>query len=348
MKKRIAALLLLLSLIILPLTACKGDTAPKEKSKIYYLYFDTVCTVTDYSGLSGEDFSTLCTLIEDELMRYHRLFDIYNSYSGVTNICDINAAEGESVAVSDELIDFLLYAKEIYTLTGGEVNIALGTVLALWHDEREAASLNPEGARLPDAEKLATLSHHTDIDKLLIDKASGTVRLLDPHMRLDVGALGKGYAAKKIIELLEERGYTSVLLNLGGNVSAVGTKWGGAPFVAGVRNPAPQSSLDRYVATLDIIDASLSTSGDYERFYTVGGVDYHHIIDKDTLMPSDTGFRSVTVLGPDPAVTDALSTALFCLSFDEGRELISSISGYEAFWIFDDGRTEKTEGFKTK
>lgn len=344
--KKLVSLFLSFIFLLMPLllTGCKRGENPSPKSEIYYLYFDTECVITDYAGLTDKEFDRMCDIVEEELALYDSLLDIYSSRAGVTNLKDVNDAAGTTVKVCPELCDFLLYAEEMYDLTGGQVNVALGSVLSLWHAEREAAKLPGAEPKLPDEEALYEAVLHTDIENLIVDKAASTVRLGDPNMRLDVGALGKGYAAKKILERLEEAGFSRFILNLGGNVSASGVKPNGDKFVAGIKNPEPQSSLDRYTARLELCDKSLSTSGDYERFYTVLGIEYHHIIDPDTLFPS-VGFRSVTVLGADPSVTDALSTALFTMSIESGRALAKEL-GVSVYWILDDGSLEHTSGFK--
>ena len=343
--KKLVAFVLLLIFACLPLSlfGCKQST-PTPKTELFYFYFGTESAITEYEGLSDSEFERMCYIVEDELSRYHSLLDIYYSYSGVTNLKDVNEAGGKTTAVSAQLCDFLLYAKDMYEKTAGRVNIAMGSVLSLWHDEREAAKKPGAVAKLPDQAALSEAAKHTDINNLIIDREECTVTLADPNMRLDVGALGKGYVAKRITDRLVASGFSSFILNLGGNISAVGTKSGGERFAAGIKNPSPTSSLDRNVARLELFNKSLSTSGDYENFYTVEGVRYHHIIDPDTQMPSAYGYRSVTILGADPSITDALSTALFTVSVERGRAIAESLC-VSVFWLHADGRIEYTDGF---
>ena len=181
-------------------------------------------------------------------------------------------------------------------------------------------------------EKLEEAAKHTDITKLVIDEESGTVTLADPLMKLDVGAIAKGYATECAARSLEEKGITGYVLNVGGNVRTIGTKPDGEPWTVGLENPDGQDFLE-YLA-LD--GQSLVTSGSYQRYYYVDGKAYHHIIDPATLMPAE-GYVSVSVICENSGLGDALSTALFCMPLEEGMTLVESLDGVEALWLTVDG-----------
>ena len=140
---------------------------------------------------------------------------------------------------------------------------------------------------------------------------------------------------------LEERGVTGYVLNVGGNVRTIGTKPGGVGWTVGVEDPL---GGDGYIAYLSLSGESLVTSGSYQRYYIVDGKRYHHIIDPDTLMPAE-GFVSVSVLTKNSALGDALSTALFCMTLEEGSALVESLDGVEAEWVFPDGTRELSSGW---
>lgn len=341
MRRFLSLALVLLSLLPC-ITGCSVRNAPKEKS--YFSYFDTFTTISSYAGDGEARFLENCAAVEDLLSRYHKLFDIYNPYDGANNLYTVNEMAGVApVKVDGELIDFLLYAKEIYELTEGETNIALGAVLSLWHDCR-AAALDGGNATLPDPAALKEAEAHTSIDLLVIDEAAGTVYLTDADASLDVGAIGKGYAVERAAALLEERGAAGYVLNVGGNLHAIGTKPDGEGWVTGITDPKGGDAL---LATLTLSDAALVTSGNYERYYTVDGERYHHIIDKDTLYPA-RGFSSVTVLTADSGLADALSTALFCMTYEEGAALLSSLPEADALWVTETGEIKMTDGMKQK
>jgi len=169
---------------------------------------------------------------------------------------------------------------------------------------------------------------------LEIDDVNNTVRSTDPKAALDVGALGKGYATEMAARALEDAGVTSYVLNIGGNIRIIGTKPDGTGWKTGIKDPADPDA--QYSAFLNLANTSCVTSGSYERFFTVGGQQYHHIIDSSTQMPA-AYFPSITVVTKDSGLADALSTALFCMDYEAGSALVASLDGVEALWITFDG-----------
>ncbi|MGM9632321.1 MAG: FAD:protein FMN transferase [Eubacteriales bacterium] len=306
-----------------------------------YTLFDTVSYIYSYRGDTEEAFGEICEEVWSLLEDYHCLFDIYHEYSGVVNLCTLNKnAGGEALEVSPKLIEFLLYAKELCVLTDGEMNIMMGAVLSPWHDARE------DGTYIPSDEVLGEAGKHISIDSLVIDEENNTVRIADANARIDVGALGKGYATEKAAQLLESKGIGHYVLNIGGNIRIIGTKVDGTGWKTGIKNP---SDTGTFAEIVYIADTSCVTSGDYERYFTVGGKKYHHIIDKDTLMPAEY-FSAITVITKDSALADALSTALFCMSYEDGLALLGKIENelgakVDVLWIYPDGVKKMTDGF---
>lgn len=341
MKRLRIPILILISALLLTALSC--GRADEPMSATYYEYFDTVCYIRSYADESEESFSENCAEVEALLKEYHRLFDIYHEYDGMNNLCTVNLNAGISpVKVDRRLTEFLLYAKEMYALTDGEINIAMGSVLSLWHGCRESAAKTPENAALPDGAELSEAAKHISIDSIVIDESASTVYISDTQTSIDVGAIGKGYAAERAAELLQQRGVSSYVLNLGGNLRAVGSKPNGDGWVTGITDPSAPSS-NAFAARIILSDSSCVTSGSYERCFTVGGKEYHHIIDKDTLFPSEH-FVSVTVITRDSALADALSTALFCMTYEDGLALCTNIGSVDAIWIKKDGSILSTEG----
>ena len=349
--KRSIAILLCAVVLACSLTACKtqgtsdpsGD--PKPQAKSYYEYFDTVTVIFSYCNDSPATFEDNCAAVAALLEEYHRLFDIYYEYAGINNLKTVNqSAAVAPVKVDAKLIELLLYAKEIHTRTGGMTNAALGSVLTLWHAAREHGIDHPESAALPNTDALAEAAKHTDIGQLVINVEDSTVFFADPAMRLDVGAIAKGYVAEKAAQLLISRGVTSYVLNLGGNLRAIGTKPSGNGWITGITNPDKTSDED-FVCKVVLKDTSLVTSGNYERFYTVNGKRYHHIIDPNTSMPAEH-FSSVSVFTPDSGLADALSTALFCMTYEEGLALVGQLGNVEVIWVDLSGNLYKTDGIE--
>ena len=328
--------------VLAALCGCGAGNDEGPKGKSYFSCFDTVSYIYSYAGDSAERFDELSAEAFAVLEEYHRYFDIYHEYAGENNLCTLNKnAGGDAITVDEKLIDFLLYTKELYTLTDGEINVMLGAVLHPWHECREAASNDPASAHIPDEDELREAAKHTDISLLEIDEKNCTVRISDPAASIDVGAVGKGYATEMAAQRLEKLRGKSYVLNVGGNIRIVGTRPDGTGWDTAIKDP--QAPDERYALKLNISDTSCVTSGVYERYFTVDGVRYHHIIDKDTLYPADY-FSSLTVLTKNSGLADALTTALFCMPLDEGKALVESLDGVEAIWIFPDGNIEFSTG----
>ena len=338
-RKRAVSGFFLMMTVLLCMSGCG-----REKLHSYTLYtaFDTETNLQFFAKES--DAGHIYEVFKTELERYHQLFDIYHDYKDVHNIKTINDNAGIApVAVDEEIINMLKLSVQIGEKSGGSMNAAMGSVLAIWHDYRMAGLDDPEAAALPAMEELTEAAGHTDIRKLIIDEENNTVYLSDPEMSLDVGAIAKGYAVAKLGELLEKEGVTSGLLDVGGNILAIGSKKDGSLWRIALQNPDLDSEK-AYIHVLGLSDTALVTSGDYQRFYTVDGKKYHHIIDADTLMPADY-FTSVSVLCKDSGLADALSTALFSMDEQSGRKLAESIGGVEVLWVYKDGHESMTDGF---
>lgn len=317
---------------------------PDKQTATYMDVFDTVTTVT-VCGVDAATFAAQQEQLHGFLSEYHRLYDVYNSYPDLTNLKTVNdAAGGAPVAVDDRILDLLEYGVAAHARTRGRVNILSGSVLRLWHDRRTAA-LDGEPATLPDAAALAEAGKHVDITALVIDRAAGTVQLTDPAARLDVGAIAKGFVAERAAAYVADTfGWTAALLSVGGNIRAVGGKTATTPFTVGIQNP-DLTSAQAYLCTVGVRDMSVVTSGDYQRYYTVDGQRYAHIIDMDTLYPA-TYMQAVTVLCRDSALADELSTALFTMPVEQAVTYVSGVADAEALFVLTDGSLRYTAGFE--
>lgn len=329
MVKKIIPLLLVLVL----LSGC-GEKEKQVYQTVFLDVFDTVTTLRGYEE-SEQAFQQRAEQVHQALQEYHKLFDIYNDYPG--GLKQVNDNAGISpVQVDRAVLDLLKDCRDYYELTHGRVNVAMGSVLYLWHEAREAGLNDPEHAALPEMEKLKEAAKHTSFDTVLLDEKAGTVYLSDPSQRLDVGAVAKGWTAQRVSQLLPE-GY---MLNLGGNVCTRGVKPGGGKWNIAVQSP---NAGEDNLCVVSLSGQSLVTSGDYQRSYTVDGKRYHHIIDPDTLMPSEY-WRSVTILCDDSGLADCLSTALFLLPLEEGKALAEQYN-VEVMWVDADMNITQTPGF---
>ena len=333
--KRFLALFLSLSLLLCGCTGAGEER--KQYSATFLTVFDTVTTIVG-RDTSEAAFSEKAQAVHDDLLRYHQLFDIYKEYEGLNNLKTINDHPGEAIAVDRAVIDLLIDCKTYYGLTNGRVNAAMGSVLYLWHEAREDGLNDMANAYLPDGEALAEAAKHTSWDNILIDEENCTVTITDPGLRLDVGAVAKGWSVQRAAE----NAPAGLLISVGGNVCATGPKdESGTPWVVGVQDP---DGGDNYLHTLYLNKGSMVTSGDYQRAYLVDGEIYHHIIDPDTLYPGKL-WRAVTVVCPDSGLADALSTALFLLPKEEGQKLLDK-SGSYAMWVDAEGNIYYSTGFE--
>lgn len=331
---RLLAAVLVPALLLALLAGCSSRSG--NRTVTWYGLFDTAITLS--SRTAGEaEFQQTSQAVYALLERLHRLFDIYHDYEGLNNLKTVNDQAGIApVPVDGVVLEMLRSCRDYETLTGGVVNVAMGSVLQLWHQARETALADPASAAVPDGQALAQAAAHTDPDDIILDFQAGTVYLADGQMRLDVGAIAKGWAARKAAELLPE-GY---LLSVGGNICASGPKQSpDTPWTIGIRDP----DGDGYLRTVAITGGSVVTSGDYERFFTVDGVDYCHIIDPETLQPARR-WRSVTVICADSDLADALSTALFILPQEQGQALLDQVNA-QALWVTPQGRLLTSPGF---
>ena len=357
--KKCTALLAAVSLCTGLLAGCGKNDAPsvstaqggaQRYSTIFYDAFDTVTQVIAYCDSEAE-FQQQMEALHEDLLAYHERYDIYNDYDGVVNVKTINDNAGKApVQVDDKILGMLELARKMYDTTDGRLNIAMGSVLRIWHDYREAAEKNDSEAdnTLPTRQELDAAAQHCDINDLVIDEEAKTVYLTDPEMSLDVGSVGKGYAVEMVAQAAEARGLTSALISVGGNLRAIGTKPDGSQWSGGVENPWNASEVytadSSYVSAVNMSDKALVTSGDYQRYFVVDGVRYHHLIDPETLWPAKY-FNGVSVLCPDSGVADCLTTGLFCMPLEEGQKLVERLDGVEALWCTTDGQLVKSSGW---
>ena len=335
--------LLVVVVLALNTTAC-GLNKPTRYEATFLRLFDTKTTIIAYTD-DKEEFARHSQLIYDSLSEYHQLYDIYNSYEGINNLKSVNEQAGKvPVKVDRRIIDLLKFSKLWYDKTDGNVNIAYGAVLSIWHDYRKKGIEAPDSAELPPMDSLAEAAKHTDINSIIINEEESTVYLKDAGMRLDVGAIAKGYATEQVCQLAIKNGFTSGLISVGGNVRAIGLKaLNSQPWNVGIQNPEIESKLPE-LHILDITDASLVTSGIYERYYTVNGIDYHHIVDPDTMFPS-VEYKSVSIISKDSGVADALSTAIFNMDIEDGMGFIEELEDVEAFWVLKNGEQRFSSHF---
>ena len=345
--KKIISLILIFTFCLPTFTSCNKGIELQKFTDYSFDYFDTVTTIIGYEE-NEETFHQNCEKVKTQLEEYHRLYDIYTFYNGLNNLAVVNSLENgkhNKISVNKKIIDLILFSKEMYRKTNGKVNIAAGSVLSIWHNARLAGLDNPEEATLPNKKALKEASLHTNIEDVIVDSEKNTVWLKDNEMTLDVGAVAKGYAVEQIGEYMKSIGLSSYLLNVGGNVKVINQPADDDSWTVGIENSDTENLDEPYTEILKISNNSLVTSGNYQRFYTVNGKNYNHIIDPLTLFPAEY-YNSVSVLCQNSGIADALSTALFCMSVEEGNEVLKNFDNVEVLWVTTGGEKIYTDNFK--
>ncbi len=337
MKKRFLAWLIVLVVLFSVAGCSSADEAAYQKYRSYFFdTFDTVVSLTAYARDEAE-FKHYAALLQTEMTRYHQIFDQYHAYEGVQNLYAVNHGAAKApVQAEPELMALLLQVRSWRERYGGALNPAMGAVLTLWHDARE------DGIALPDAAALADAALHMDESDVILDEAACTVFFTDDRITLDVGAVAKGYAAQLAAQTLRDAGLNSFLINAGGNVVCGDQPLDGRAFWSvGIEDLDGVNTRE----IIGVVNASVVTSGDYQRFYTVQGERYHHLIDPETLYPA-AHMHAVSIIHPDSALGDFLSTYAFLLTYEQSRAIIESIPEAEGMWTLLDGTVEMTEGFQ--
>jgi thiamine biosynthesis lipoprotein len=248
----------------------------------------------------------------------------------------INRKAGVSpVAISGELLEVLEQAKAYAETSGGVFDPTVGPLVKLW-------GIGGDEPRLPGEEEIAASLALVDYRDLVIDREAGTAFLRRPGQALDLGAIAKGYAADQAVLAAKEAGLRRAIIDLGGNIFALGERWKGEAWRIGVQDPRRERGAS--LGALRVKNKSVVTSGVYERYFEEGGKRYHHILSTKDGYPVENGLLAVTVVADRSIDADALSTAAFALGYEKGRALIEARPGAEAIFVFDDSRVILSSG----
>lgn len=324
--------------IIITHTACGGE-APVSKTDFC---LDTSCTITIYDDMKKADAEQI---IEDSfsLMRdYERMLSKTISTSDVAKM---NSSEGQWTEVSDETIEVIRMANMIAYESGGAFDITIGKVTDLWDFKGES----PE---VPAGEDISDALRHVDYKR--ITTGGGRVLVSDPEAEIDLGGVAKGYIADKTAAFLEEKGIMSAVVNLGGNVVVIGEKGEDTPWTVGIERPF--TDRKELIGTVEVTDATVVTSGIYERNFEADGKIYHHILDPETGYPAETDLEAVTIIAKkgNSGFCDAVSTACLILGKEKAMEFIRQLQtnypdrGIEAAFIDNNGDLVQTDGMDIK
>jgi len=274
-----------------------------------------------------------------EMERVNRLL---NNYDPSSEISQINrAASLKSITISPETLEALTSAKYYGELSGGAFDITVGPLLELWGFNQEEPGIK---ADLPLPDTLDRVRQLVDYRLIQLDTIKGTAMLLKKGMWIDSGSFAKGYAVDRAASVLKKQGVTQALITAGGTILALGKKTGGKPWQIGVRHPREEGTL---LDTIPLVDQSISTSGDYERFYYYRGRRVCHIIDPRSGYPVEA-VQGISVIAPTAMASDALSTVLFVLGVQKGLSLVENLPGVEAMIIDQEGKVYLSPGWPAR
>lgn len=288
---------------------------------------NTVVSITLYDSqdesIIDEAFQ-LCDYYENLLSRTKKESEIYK----------LNEEGHNSYTISDETKELLTAGFHYSQLSNGAFDLTLEPLTSLWN-------FGTKEARLPSQEEIDEALTHIGYQYLKID--GNTITLEKEGMGVDLGAIAKGYIADKMKEFLISKGVNSAIINLGGNILCVGDKPDGSAFLVGIQKPF--KDRNETIAVMEIRDLSVVSSGIYERFFTVDGKNYHHILNPATGYPYENDLTSVTIISKDSVDGDALSTTCFALGLEEGMKLINSLPDTYAVFITSDYELHFSDGF---
>ena len=294
----------------------------------------TVCSIRILDGGSE-------AALDESFARLREIEERMSANAEGTAVDTINrGAGGPPVAVPSDVLDVVARALRFAGLSGGAFDPTIGPIVKLW-------SIGMEGERIPSDAEIAAALGLVGYRDVLVDREAGTVRLARAGMRIDLGAIAKGYAADEVARILEARGVKAAVVDLGGNVKVVGRKPDGSPWRIGIQDPFGDRGSYIGIAELDA-GSTVVTSGVYERYFTGSdGTRYHHILDTATGRPVSNGLVSVTIITGASIDADGLSTTLFALGLDRGLALAASLPGVEAVFVDEGRRVYGTPGSKT-
>jgi thiamine biosynthesis lipoprotein len=324
-----------LLLVMVAITSCGGRTPFSQNVvvKRAQMHMGTLVTITA-AAADQEVGHRAIQAGFDEIKRLERLLSTWIPES---ELSQVNAEAGRRpVTVSRETIDLVVRSMEITRLTEGGFNIAVGPAVEVWSvTERQ---------HIPSDEELQRLKSLVDVTSIQVDVGARTIFLPHKGMKIDVGGIGKGYAADRAAEEMKKAGAQGGVVALSGDIKTFGAPPDAAGFPVGIKHPRKEGAV---IAVIDLRDEAISTAGDYERYFERDGVRYHHILDPQTLQPARS-CQSVTVIGKEGVMVDGLDTGIFVLGPERGMALVERLSGVEAVIIDDQGRMTVSSGLRSR
>lgn len=295
------------------------------------LHMGTLVTIT---ALAPTD-NAANTAIDAGFSEIKRLEQLLSTWIGTSELSLVNASAGRGpIRVSPETVAVVERSLQVAEMTNGGFNIAIGPAVDAWNvTERQ---------EIPSPEELQTLKRLTMLSGVHLDVESRTIFLETPGMRIDVGGIGKGYAADQAVTAMRKAGANAGVVALSGDIKAFGRLPGERKFTVGIQHPRKDGVV---LAFIDLQDEAISTAGDYEKFFDRDGLRYHHILDPSTLQPA-RACQSVSVIAKDGVWADGLDTGVFVMGPERGMELVERLPDVEAVIVDHAGNIHISSGLR--
>lgn len=325
---RMNGLLFVAILLIGGLAAFQYFSRSYEYSSDQFL-MDTLVSIKAY----GKDLASVKEAVAASYREMHRIAELADGFPQPgtaayrsSDVCRINEQAGiKPVRVDSDILAMLLLAKKYNELSNGAIDVTIGPVMDLW-------GFGGNNPHVPASDKISKALALVNCKDLVVNEQAGTVFLRRAGMKLDLGAVAKGYATEKALQVLKKHGIKKALLDAGGNIRVLGSNLRNSPWRIGVKDPRKSNAI---IAVIPLEDASAVTSGDYYRYFEEDGKRYHHILDPRTGYPASRNM-TVTVVAKDAGLADILSTVFFVLSPDKAMEMAGRIPGVELLLITAD------------
>jgi thiamine biosynthesis lipoprotein len=267
----------------------------------------------------------------------HRLEELLSTWIPASELSRVNDSAGVTpVHVGPETLTIVQRGMQVAAMTGGGFNIAIGPAVDAWNVV--------EGQRIPTESELDALRPLVNLQAVHADVLAQTIFLEKAGMRIDVGGIGKGYAADQAVDALRRAGAIAGVVALSGDIKTFGRLPDGKMFPIGIQHPRKDGSV---LAWIDLQDEAISTAGDYERFFERDGVRYHHILDPLTLQPA-RGCQSVTVIAREGVWADGLDTGIFVMGAERGMKLVETLPDVEAIIVDAEGHLLVSSGLNQR
>ena len=334
MSQRLKVLtLVLVSLIIWPPILAGKEPEGQVIVKRSRMLMGTLVFVT----VVASDRETAQRVATAGLGEIRRLEELLSTWIPSSDISKVNGDAGRaSVQVSPETYELLQRSIEIADLTHGGFNIAIGPAVEEWGF--------PEHPGLAVKERLHAVKPLINLRNVQLQNGPQAVYLTEKGMQIDIGGIGKGFAADKAVEVMRQMGATGAVVALSGDIKTFGDLPDGEQFVFGIQHPRDRARL---LGKVKLENEAVSTAGDYQLFFIHEGVRYHHILDPGTLYPA-RGCQSVTVIAKEGVWADGLDTGIFVMGVEEGMKLIESLSGVEGIIVSQEGKVHISSGLEDR